>query len=478
MNPEQLSNAKKGDEMYEDTQSSLPTRNKNEEELKKDMAAVAKKKTKLCYAPLSVSSSSIDSAQAQEVRPDEVVSSPERPINRGTTSITSPSRSTTMIGAFRVPNYIRRNKRNSSRTNDDFTLRTTTMIGAFRVPNYLRRSKRDSLSAIETKNIKNDEAKNLSYAPPEKITERRRNTNDFETISPVKKDGKQLEYGTSFANSEVRRKVCGQSSNEDIEMPTNPGHTRLEYTSPYQEEKAEVNFEVFQEPPYEEEKNEVDIEMIEEVEPGAYHVPGIDFIGVNELSSESRRQNWQTLDLPYEVEAMLVRAENEEVQHVPEAILVDKEAEKKEQNRSKRKKVYTIIFVLMIFVAIITYFTKQERETVEDQIDKIITLQFPRSEHMTSADTPQHEAFDWLIKSYKSIKRVSNKKILAQFGLSVLYFSTNTADWIDRKNWVRLTEECSWFGIECGGNGEVIGIDLSNNNLDQVIPSEISKSLF
>jgi len=124
--------------------------------------------------------------------------------------------------------------------------------------------------------------------------------------------------------------------------------------------------------------------------------------------------------------------------------------------------------------------------TTEEKIDYIIKLTFPESEYENAIGTPQYKAFNWLVTSYYNDTNNSDdllqesKKILPQFVLKTLYYSTVDEDdefggWIEKDNWVNgSSEECDWYGIMCAADGDVVGINLSNNHLVGGIPSELT----
>lgn len=51
-------------------------------------------------------------------------------------------------------------------------------------------------------------------------------------------------------------------------------------------------------------------------------------------------------------------------------------------------------------------------------------------------------------------------KSLSLYGLLVLYFSTEGANWVDKDGWLVTFEYCEWYGITCNAAGEVIEITL------------------
>ena len=54
-----------------------------------------------------------------------------------------------------------------------------------------------------------------------------------------------------------------------------------------------------------------------------------------------------------------------------------------------------------------------------------------------------------------------------------LYNSTNGDNWISNTGWLQTNTPCSWYGVECEGGNNVLGIRLRDNNLSGTIPNEI-----
>ena len=58
--------------------------------------------------------------------------------------------------------------------------------------------------------------------------------------------------------------------------------------------------------------------------------------------------------------------------------------------------------------------------------------------------------------------------------LEQLYFKANGPSWFNNTNWLDINVPvCDWYGITCNGSGEIIEIDLSNNNLSLSLSQSI-----
>ena len=59
--------------------------------------------------------------------------------------------------------------------------------------------------------------------------------------------------------------------------------------------------------------------------------------------------------------------------------------------------------------------------------------------------------------------------------LEALFWETNGEQWGDKKGWLRYQPISTWYGITTDGDGRVVKLELSNNNLFGEIPSAIDQ---
>lgn len=64
----------------------------------------------------------------------------------------------------------------------------------------------------------------------------------------------------------------------------------------------------------------------------------------------------------------------------------------------------------------------------------------------------------------------------ANASLSLLFKSTNGPSWLRSDNWHVTSDVCTWYGVRCTGT-RVVAIELSDNNLQGVLPGEIFENL-
>mmetsp|Transcript_3203 Transcript_3203/g.5509 ORF Transcript_3203/g.5509 Transcript_3203/m.5509 type:complete len:813 (-) Transcript_3203:226-2664(-) len=87
--------------------------------------------------------------------------------------------------------------------------------------------------------------------------------------------------------------------------------------------------------------------------------------------------------------------------------------------------------------------------------------------------SPQTQAAMWL-SSDPEAQTYSDQKLIQQYVLATLYYSTNGDNWKSSTSWlVEGSDECTWWGIGCNSDGGIRSIDLANDNLSGPLPPEI-----
>jgi hypothetical protein len=91
--------------------------------------------------------------------------------------------------------------------------------------------------------------------------------------------------------------------------------------------------------------------------------------------------------------------------------------------------------------------------------------------------SPQFAAMEWL-RSTDNTGVYTDRRFLARYALATLYYSTNGKDWKNSTKWLTKSHECNWFyanpnSTSCDDRN-FIQIDLTENNLQGTLPSELS----
>jgi hypothetical protein len=96
--------------------------------------------------------------------------------------------------------------------------------------------------------------------------------------------------------------------------------------------------------------------------------------------------------------------------------------------------------------------------------------------------TPQYEAFLSIQSRFPHLDPASGEEhqehITTLYSLSVIYFSTNGEEWVNRSGWKSFFVPCLgeeiWFGVSCDTHSnKVTRLALDGNDLFGSIPSEI-----
>jgi Leucine-rich repeat (LRR) protein len=107
------------------------------------------------------------------------------------------------------------------------------------------------------------------------------------------------------------------------------------------------------------------------------------------------------------------------------------------------------------------------------------SLMYDGGESLDDAGSPEAMAYNWIVNKDDlqldpNDQSASNQMRISQrFGLATIYFNSVTAVWGDETEWLGL-DECVWFGVTCGQNGEVVGISMPFNLLVGTLSNEIA----
>jgi hypothetical protein len=75
--------------------------------------------------------------------------------------------------------------------------------------------------------------------------------------------------------------------------------------------------------------------------------------------------------------------------------------------------------------------------------------------------TPQGTAFDYLVNDDPALENpCSSNTIEQRYGLTTLYFATQGEEWNDNSGWLGDEQECSWTGVECKSDSDIVTLLL------------------
>jgi len=90
-------------------------------------------------------------------------------------------------------------------------------------------------------------------------------------------------------------------------------------------------------------------------------------------------------------------------------------------------------------------------------------------------DSPQEEAYEWLISEGNSPINAESPALKQRYVLALLYLELGGQDWPFREWLSKDKSECNFPGVGCNDNFEVISVALVSSNLKGTIPSELSE---
>lgn len=126
-----------------------------------------------------------------------------------------------------------------------------------------------------------------------------------------------------------------------------------------------------------------------------------------------------------------------------------------------------------------TYTAAPSMPTVsQDLFDYLVSISPDGGVALHNKTSPQYLAFLWLAGN-EGLANYSPMRLRQRYTLATFYYSTNGDQWNVRTNWLTNENECNWFSRAmfqtiCGPNSEFQRLELSYNNLDGVIPPELS----
>lgn len=113
----------------------------------------------------------------------------------------------------------------------------------------------------------------------------------------------------------------------------------------------------------------------------------------------------------------------------------------------------------------------------------VYNLLCPKLEDCTSLlnmFTPQGQAFDWLTNDKTAnpdLNEMSDDTKTQRFALAALFYATNGNYWTNKTNWISSESECKWYSSAaspCDDNGRLIALELDSNQVQGLLPFEIS----
>lgn len=108
----------------------------------------------------------------------------------------------------------------------------------------------------------------------------------------------------------------------------------------------------------------------------------------------------------------------------------------------------------------------------------LIVARYPEgAEALADASSPQRAAFEWL-KSPSNAQVTSDQRLLQRYALASLFYVTGGTSWRSTASWLSEADECLWYttaetGMLCDSDGNLLEINLRNNNLQGSLPMEL-----
>lgn len=85
----------------------------------------------------------------------------------------------------------------------------------------------------------------------------------------------------------------------------------------------------------------------------------------------------------------------------------------------------------------------------------------------------QNKALRWILDDDQMNLAHNSTNFVQRYGLMLLYFSLSGDEWDNSNNYCSITHECEWAGTRCNRNKLIESLNLSENKLRGMLPSEI-----
>jgi hypothetical protein len=108
--------------------------------------------------------------------------------------------------------------------------------------------------------------------------------------------------------------------------------------------------------------------------------------------------------------------------------------------------------------------------------DELAEMIFPTSRPTTELDPHQLLALTWLSKD-PQVLNYSVYRLQQRYVLAVLYDNLAPRPWSNDDGWLTYSDECAWYPASrisiCSSSGEYTSIELPNNTLFGILPSDL-----
>jgi hypothetical protein len=117
--------------------------------------------------------------------------------------------------------------------------------------------------------------------------------------------------------------------------------------------------------------------------------------------------------------------------------------------------------------------TPSPQEVLNDLEVLLSSVSFDNGTALQTQSTPQNNALIWLANN-TNLNSYSDKKKIQRYTLATLFYSTNGTSWTSNFGWMSDTDECGWSNQGSCENGDIVGLDLQENNVIGTIPNELA----
>lgn len=100
-------------------------------------------------------------------------------------------------------------------------------------------------------------------------------------------------------------------------------------------------------------------------------------------------------------------------------------------------------------------------ERYQNLTNTFVRSVFPQFNEGLHSCSPQNQALLWLASGDGV---TTEARIRQRYTLALLFASWDGVNWLSRNKWLSSSDECSWFGLDCNGQGVIVNLNVAENN--------------
>jgi hypothetical protein len=122
----------------------------------------------------------------------------------------------------------------------------------------------------------------------------------------------------------------------------------------------------------------------------------------------------------------------------------------------------------------VPYILPRDESHYNDVRDFLIANNVSSQLALDTKGSPQNSALFWIAETDDRGLQLDNPHLIQRYVLTVLYYSADGSNWVNRDKYLSDALECQWFGVDCNNETMVVNLTLASNKLAGDLPSELT----